>query len=141
MELSKSDLLKKEYKEFSEKLLPKVLEWGYCNVIHCKHHSKFDMLCSLCREAKCNHCRQFNLSKDILLGSANTETKLYLHNYIADFLNLSDESLKHHFPDIKIEKIQKVNCTKRGKSEKNRTQVVNQVLPQNLCSGQFQHGR
>ena len=41
MELFKTSILKNEYKEFSEKLLPSVLECNYCNVISCEWHSKF----------------------------------------------------------------------------------------------------
>ena len=121
MVLFKTDILKKEYKEFSDKLLPAVLECGYCNKMHCKMHSKFEMLCSLCRNDMCHNCRRFNLSKDILLNKATSQTIDYLYNFICDFLNLSEESLKHYFPDIKVEKIEKINFKKRVKSEKNRT--------------------
>ena len=96
------------------------------------------MLCSLSREAKCNHCRSFNLSRDILLGSANQKTKEYLNNFIADFLNLSDTTYKTFISEVKIEKVEKINYKK---SEKNRTQIIKQVLPSFTCSGQFQHGR
>ena len=143
MELFKSEVLKKEYKEFTNELLPKVLECSYCNVMPCKHHSKFKMQCSLCRKAMYRNCRSFNLSRDILLGGANQETRNYLNNDIVDFLDLSDESLKHYFPDIKLETIrrEKPQFKKRVKSKKNRSQLVNQVLPSQICSGHFQHGR
>ena len=36
MKLFKSAYLKSEYKEFNEKLLPAVLECGYCNKSHCQ---------------------------------------------------------------------------------------------------------
>ena len=48
MELFKTEFLRKEYKEFSDKLLPAVLECGFCNISSCKHHVKTDMFCTLC---------------------------------------------------------------------------------------------
>ena len=35
MELFKTDCLNKEFKEFSEKLMPAVLKCGYCNKLAC----------------------------------------------------------------------------------------------------------
>ena len=89
----------------------------------------------------CRNCRQFNLSKDILLSKANPQTVNYLYNFICDFLNLTDDSLKHYFPEIKVKKVEIVNFIKRVKSEKNRSQVIRQALPSYLNSGHFQHGR
>ena len=141
MELFKSEVLRKEYEEFSNKLLPAVLECGFCNKMFCKYHKKFEMQCSQCRAEMCKNCRRFNLSKDILLSKASPETIDCLYNFISDFLNLSDESLKTYFPEIKVEKIKTVNFVKRVKKEKNRSQVVNQVLPSDLTKGHFQYGR
>ena len=141
MELFKTEILRKEYKEFANKLLPAVLESGYCNISTCKYHKKTDMFCNLCRAAICKNCKKFNLSKDLLLSKATPEVVDYLHNFICDFLNLSDQSLKTYFPDIKIVKLEKVEYTKRGKSEKNRSQTVNQVLPSGLRKGFYQNGR
>ena len=141
MELFKTTTLKNEYKEFSKKLLPAVLECGYCNVVACEWHSKFTGTCTHCRQRHCKKCRSFNISKDILLASASAETVDFLYNFICDFLNLSDESLKIYFPVIKIEKREVVNYKKRVKSEKNRTQIVNCKLPTHLRSGTYQNGR
>ena len=74
MELFKTSILKNEYKEFSKKLLPTVLECGYCNVVSCEWHSKFTGTCVHCRQWHCKKCRSFNISKDILLASASAET-------------------------------------------------------------------
>ena len=117
MELFKTSILKNEDKEFSNKLLPAVLECGYCNVVSCEWHSKFTGTCLHCRQRHCKKCRKFNVSKDILLSSASTETD-FLYNYICDFLNLSDESIKSYFPDIKIEKREVVNFKKKSKIRK-----------------------
>ena len=70
MELFKSDVFRKKYKEFTDKLLPAVLECGFCNITTCKYHKKTDMFCNLCRTSICKDCRKFNLSKDILLSKA-----------------------------------------------------------------------
>ena len=118
MELFKTSILKNEYKEFSTKLLPAVLDCNYCNVTSCEWHSKFVGTCVHCRQRHCKKCRNFNISKDILLASASAETVDYLFNFICDFLNLSDLSIKTCFPDIKIEKREKVDYRTRVKSEK-----------------------
>ena len=115
MELFKTTTLKTEYKEFSNELLPSVLECGYCNVDSCERHSKFTGTCLHCRQRHCKKCRKFNISKDILLTSASAETVNFLYNFICDFLNLSDESINSYFPDIKIEKREVVNFKKRVK--------------------------
>ena len=141
MELFKSPILKKEYEEFSNELLPAVLNCNYCNVMHCLWHSKFVGTCVHCRQRPCKNCRKFNVSEDILLNTASEETVDYLYNFICDFLNLSDESIKSYFPDIKVEKREVVNYRKRVKSEKNRTQVVNCKLPSHLRQGTYQNGR
>ena len=102
MELFKSAYLKSEYKEFNEKLLPAVLECGYCNKSHCQWHAKFDISCVHCRKIKCSNCFKFNISKDILLKASNKETVDYLINFISDFLNLNDETIKQYFPHVTI---------------------------------------
>ena len=141
MELFKTSILKNEYKEFSTKLLPPVLECNYCNVKSCEWHSKFVGTCVHCRQRHCKKCRSFNISKDILLASASAETVDYLFNFICDFLNLNDLSIKTYFPDIKIEKREVVNYRTRVKNEKNRKQVVKCEIPSHLRQGTFQNGR
>ena len=74
MELFKTTTLKNEYKEFSNELLPSVLECGYCNVVSCNYHSKFTGTCLHGKQRHCKKCRKFNISKDILLATASTET-------------------------------------------------------------------
>ena len=141
MELFKTTVLKKEYKEFSEKLLPDLLECNYCNVVSCEWHSKFTGTCVHCRQRHCKKCRNFNISKDILLSSASAETVDFLYNFICDFLNLSDVSIKTYFPEIKVEKKEVVHYRQRVKSEKNRSQVVNCKIPTHLRQGTYQNGR
>ena len=141
MELFKSELLKKEYEDFHKNLLPAVLECGFCNISSCRWHSKFNGTCVHCRKHVCINCRKFNISKDLLLKSASSETVDYLYNYICDFLNLSDESLKTFFPEIKVEKLEKTHFKTRVTSEKCRTQTVKVKLPTGIKHGQFQVGR
>ena len=124
-----------------KKLLPSILECNYCQKEKCIYHSRFIVSCTLCRNAKCKNCFSFNISKSILLKSSSEETNAYLTNFISDFFNISTESLQHFFPEIEIPKRQKVQYTKRIKSEKSRTQVVKSELPSNLKSTQFQHGK
>ena len=141
MELFKTSILKNEYKEFSEKLLPSVLECNYCNIVSCKWHSKFTGTCIHCRKRHCKNCHSFNISKYILLASASAETVDFLYNFICDFLNLSDQSIMTYFPDIKVEKREVVHYIQRVKSEKNRSQVVNCKVPTHLRQGTYQNGR
>ena len=144
MNLFKTEVLKKEYKEFIEKILPSVLECNFCNIKSCIYHSKCNVSCLHCRKRQCKNCRQFNISKDILLNSASKETVDYLYNFICDFFNLSDESIKTFFPEVNIEHIEKKEVaiySKRVKSEKNRTQVVNCKLTSGVISGTYQNGR
>ena len=118
MELFKTAELKNEYKEFLTKLLPDVLNCNFCNITCCEWHSKSIGTCIHCRKRHCKKCHSFNISKDILLASATQITVDYIYNYICDFLNLSDLSIKTFFPDIKVEKIGKINYRTRVKSQK-----------------------
>ena len=140
MELFKTDILKKEYKDFNKIYLSAVLECGLCNVVSCEYHSKFIVSCVHCRSRACKNCKMFNASKDMLLKSASPETVDYLYNYIVDFLNISDETLCKFFPDIKVEKIRKTCFKTRVKSEKCSQKTVKVNLPTHLKNGQFQVG-
>ena len=140
MELFKTKELKNEFEEM-KKLLPSIIDCNYCQKEKCLYHSRFIVSCTLCRNAKCKNCYKFNISKLILLKTSSKATNTYLTNFISDFFDISTTSLQHFFPEIKIEKRQIVQYTKRVKSEKNRTQVVNSELPSNLKTTQFQHGK
>ena len=141
MELFKTKVLKKEFEEFTKDILPNVLSCNLCQKLSCVWHSRFDISCLHCQKAQCKNCKKFNISKDILLGSASVETVDYLYNYISDFLNLSDESIRTYFPEVKVERIEKSYYKKKVKSEKNRTQTVNVKLPSHVKSSTYQHGR
>ena len=141
MELFKTKELQKEFDEFTKDILPNVLSCNLCQKLSCMWHSKFDVSCLHCRKEQCKNCKKFNISKDILLNSASVETVDYLYNYISDFLNLSDESIRTYFPEVKVEKIEKSYYKKKVKSEKNRTQTVSVKLPSHVRSGTYQNGR
>ena len=144
MELFATETLKKEYSELVNDILPKVLECSYFNVSSCKYHTKFNFTCNLCRQLRCRSCFTFNISRKTLLDASNEETKHYLNCFIIDFLNLSDQSIQNFFPEIKLESLNREkNYFKKSyvKSQKNRTQVVNQTLPSNIRTVNFQHGK
>ena len=140
MELFKSKELKNEFEEM-KKLLPTVIECNYCQKETCIYHSKFIISCTLCRNAKCKNCFKFNITKNVLLKNSSEEAKIYIEDFICDFCNISNESFQYFFPEIKIEKKDKVYYTTKVKSEKNRTQVVKSELPSNLRIKQYQHGK
>ena len=141
MELFKSRELQKEFDEFTKDILPNVLSCNLCQKLSCMWHSKFDVICLHCRKEQCKNCKKFNISKDILLNSASVETVDYIYNFICDFLNISDDSIKRYFPEIKVEKVEKSYYKKKVKSEKNRTQTVSVKLPSHVRSGTYQNGR
>ena len=140
MELFKSKELKNEFEEM-KKLLPSIIDCNYCQKEKCIYHSRFIVSCTLCRNEKCKSCFKFNISKSILFKNSSKETNTYLTNFISDFFNINTLSLQHFFPEVKIEKKQTVQYTKRVKSEKNRAQIVKSELPSNVRSTQFQHGK
>ena len=140
MELFKTKELKNEFEEM-KKLLPNAIECNYCQKEKCIYHSRFVVSCTLCRNARCNNCFKFNISKSILLKSSSNETINYLTNFISDFFNLSDLTIQNFFPEIKIEKRQVVNYKTCVKSEKNRSQTVNVELPSHLKKVQYQNGK
>ena len=142
MELFKSECLQKEYKEFTEKLLPAVLECGYCNILACHWHGKFVVVCANCRKIRCINCYKFDISKDILLDKADRKTHDYLLNFICDFLKLSSTSIQHYFPNVEVKKKEKVHSAlSYVKSNKNRAQVVSVKIPTGKKTATFQNGR
>ena len=101
MELFKTKELQKEFNEFTKDILPNVLSCNLCQKLSCMWHSRFDISCLHCRKEQCKNCKKFNIS------SASVETVDYLYNYINDLLNLSDESIRTYFPEVKVERIEK----------------------------------
>ena len=59
MSYFKTDVLKKEFQNFTEKVLPKVLECGLCEKQSCKWHKQFLITGSQCRKVCCAPCVTF----------------------------------------------------------------------------------
>ena len=101
MELFKTDVLKKEYKNFTDSLLIQVMKCQYCNKLLYQWHTKYKLDCSQCSQSRCRDCLAFNTSRNYLLENLNDEGKEFLNNFVVDFLNISGESLGRCFKDIK----------------------------------------
>ena len=71
MELFNTDVLKREYQDFVNNILPTVIKCNYCNIEFCKWHSRFQLTCNQCREQKCVNCSMFNLSRNVLMQNVN----------------------------------------------------------------------
>ena len=131
MQLFKTDVLKKEYKSFTNSLLLEVMKSNYGNILSCQWHKKIKLECSQCRQSHYRDCYAFNTSRNYLLENLDDMGKEYLNNYIVDFLNVSDELLNRYFKDIKptiIDRSKTYNVQSFRKSEKNSSQVVYQTL-------------
>ena len=92
MELFKTDVFKREYQDFVNTTLPNVLNCNYCNIDCCKWHKRFMAVCNKCREQRCINCSMFNLSVNFLMQNADDVGKNYIHNFVLDFLNISDRN-------------------------------------------------
>ena len=97
LEVFRNDVLKKEYEEFINEILPKVLNCNYYNISYCNFHSRFVAFCKKCCSERCNNCRVFNLQMDMLMQAADVVGKNYIFNFVLDFLNISSESLRHFY--------------------------------------------
>ena len=108
VDLFQSTVLKNEYKEFTDKIMPNVLLCGLCNLTCCKWHNKFTVECNPCREARCSNCLCFNVSLNFLLNNVNDQGKKYMHNFMHDFLKLSGESMQHYNIIHNVKKVKRV---------------------------------
>ena len=131
MEIFKTDILKKEFGRFQKEDLIKILQCGYCQKNACEWiHNKFLVSCKFCRETFCKNCQNFNTTKEIPLKKVDKLGKDYIENFIKDFLNISDQTLKTHYKveteKVPIEKNFKVKHY--TKSNKSRSQVINKTL-------------
>ena len=53
MNYFETDILKKELKNFEDKILPTVSEYGLCEKCSCKWHKIYLITCNPCRVARC----------------------------------------------------------------------------------------
>ena len=122
MDYFKTDILKKEFEEFKEKVLPKVLECGLCKKYSCENHSQ-------CREVHGSNCTPFKQALEMLLNNSDSDVRHYIENFVTDLLKISNETL------INLFNVEKKLCENRlkqktfdakiyYKSAKNRSQVV-----------------
>ena len=126
-------ILKKKFHDFTEKVLPKVLECCLCEKYSCKWHKQFLPTCNQCREARCLPCVTFKLAVEILIKTLDSDGREYVQNFPVDFLQISDETLNNLF---KTETKLSESRTKPNtfdvkvyyKSEKNRSQVLKESL-------------
>ena len=63
---------------------------------------KFKVTCDRCRKTRCKACSSFNIAKENLFKNLDKEGKYYLENFIKDFVNLSNETLKESFAVTKV---------------------------------------
>ena len=131
MEVSKTNVLKKEYSNFTKILILKAMECGYCKKLLYKWHKKFEVSCNQCRQSRCRNCFEFDNSRNFLLQNLDKNGREYLNNFVVNFLNISNVSLKRYFSDTEIKVINRSKTfliKSYNKSKKNRDQVVNKQL-------------
>ena len=105
LEIFKSNILKKEFHEFVKKMLPEILACNYCNVRFCEIHGRFIATCRKCRADGCGPCRVFNIQVDALMRTSGEHRKKYIFNFVFDFLNISNETLKQFYNSEKNKKL------------------------------------
>ena len=88
----KTNNLKKEFQDFIENVLLKVLECGLCEKYSCKWHKYFLVTWNQCREARCSSCVTFKSSVKILSKTLDSDGKSYVQDFITDFLKISNKS-------------------------------------------------
>ena len=103
-----------------------MLERRLCQRNSCKWDRKFVVTCGRCRKARCQACNSFNIAKENLFKNLDKEGKDYLENFIKDFLNLSNETLRESFAVTKVTlpRPQNYNVKSYHKSQKCRSKVV-----------------
>ena len=98
MEFFKTDVLRKQFKQFQKEVLTGVLNCGLCQKTTCKDfHREFLVSCKFNREKQCKASKKFNIAKDVLFKCLGDSAKEYVNNFIRDFISLSPESLQEHY--------------------------------------------
>ena len=131
MELFKTNLLKQEYERFQNEVLINVLECGLYQKSSCEWIKNSLLVVLDVEKYGVNLVLVLILQKKVLENLDNEEKK-YLENFIKDFLNLSNETLKEGFAVTKVTlpRIQSYNVKSYHKSEKCKSQVVYRNLDQ-----------
>ena len=94
MEIFKSDILKKEFKDLVENILPSLNECANCRIFCYQYCSKFSINCAFCRKARCKNCMVYEQSKELLLNTGGEISKGYVANFLVDYLNMTKTSAK-----------------------------------------------
>ena len=133
MNYFKTGILKKEFKNFTERVLPKVLKCGLCEKYSCKWHKQFLLTCSQCREVRCLPCVTSKSAVETLVKTLDSDGREYIQNFIVNFLQISDEIINNLFKIVtKLSesrtKPKTFDVKVYYKSEKNRSQVVKETL-------------
>ena len=85
MNYFKTDILKKEFKHFANKILPAVSECGLCEKYFCKWHEIYLITCNESRDARCSACFMFKSILEILIKSLDNDGLNYFENFVTDF--------------------------------------------------------
>ena len=128
MNYFKTYILKKEFEEFKTTILIDVLKCDLRKKEKHENYRKFELDCRRCREACCILCKKFKSTVKTLMNNIDEDGKVYLENFIMDFLNIFSESLRYF---LNVEKISNqtiarpvtFNVKSYHKSDKNRSQV------------------
>ena len=95
MNYFKTDIFRKEFQNFTEKRLPKVLECGLCEKYSCKWPKQILVTCNQCRDARCLPYVTFKSSVEILVKNLDRDGEKYVQNFVTDFLKISDKTLNN----------------------------------------------
>ena len=93
------------YESFIQKTIFTIFDCQYCNKKCCARHYKFDCTCRFSRETRCYSCHKFNVEIDLLMTSCSDEARLYIFNYVRDFLRTSATTLDFFFNFKKVHDI------------------------------------
>ena len=90
-------ILKKELRNFLDRILPAISESRLCEKYSCKWQKCYLLTCSQCRDIQCSSRVMFNSAIEILMKSLDNDGKNYFKNFVTDFLGISDVSLNDFF--------------------------------------------
>ena len=68
-----------------------------CEKYSCKWHNKFLLTCSQCREVHCLSSVTFKSAVETLVKTLDSDGREYVQNFVVDFLQISNETLKNLF--------------------------------------------
>lgn len=132
MEIFSSSVLKREFEELVNEIIPSLADCRRCEKFCCFYCKKFAVTCTRCRNERCKNCCKFESSLKILLENGNETSKQYVANFVDDFFSIGDIAAKFfnlNVCSIEQRKKDRINFVKSyAKSSKCRTQIVNQSL-------------